>query len=198
MTQHGIFARVLPTYCLFYTGSITNVIVVYSPPKRCPDPLVLHESGSGPRDEAPVLLPDELLSDAGLTAVPYARWYTRGVPIRRDMKAGVGSKFGPPPNSGYSLVRKSCRWAAMRPVSWTIIVMTPPGKRRLTRIMQWGTSWAGIVKKMKLAFIPRWSCVTVYAMATIRAERNDVEKAKNMTLSVCYHSQQLSSIRYAH
>jgi hypothetical protein len=48
---------------------------------------------------------------------------------------------------------------------------TPSEKSRLATIMQYGVSCAGMVKKKKDAFMPRWSWVTVYAIAMMRPDK---------------------------
>ena len=48
------------------------------PPRRCPPPLVFHESGSTEPADAPVLLPVAEASGWRM-AVPYRRWRTLGV-----------------------------------------------------------------------------------------------------------------------
>jgi hypothetical protein len=75
------------------------------------------------------------------------------------MKLGVGSKFRPPPNSGQRRVRKSCRWADIIPLICSGI--TPGLISSDTMSMQYGTVCAGTVKKKKLLFTPRASCVAV-------------------------------------
>jgi hypothetical protein len=61
------------------------------------------------------------------------------------MKAGVGTKLLPPPNSGHSLVRKSCRWAATIPVA---AINADPGlsMMNITRSIANGIHGEGIWK----------------------------------------------------
>jgi hypothetical protein len=77
----------------------------------------------------------------------------------RLRKAGVGSKLEPPPNSGHSRVKKSCKWAAKMPLIWRGMIIGFINNDAM--IMQYGMSWAGTVKKKKFAFIPRWSWTAV-------------------------------------
>lgn len=74
------------------------------PPSRCPEPRFFHDSGSTPSDLEPAL-------SGCANAVPYGLCFTVACGFAKIflMKVGVGTRFVPPPKSGQSRVRKSCR-----------------------------------------------------------------------------------------
>lgn len=92
------------------------------------------------------------------------------------INSGVGTRFLPPPKVGQILVKKSCKCAAISPVPW-IFAARGPAITNVMRSMAYGIHCAGIVITKKVAFMPRSSCVDVYAKANTSADVNTTPPA---------------------
>ena len=97
-------------YCDIIIHTMHNTKALFQP-KRCPGPLLRHESGRGPLD-APVALPVEVSVPAprGGAAAPALEVHLLKALTAVVSTAGVGIRLLPlPPNCGQMRVRKSYR-----------------------------------------------------------------------------------------